>query len=205
MAKGTRKKTSKIECSVGSIEQVMTEARLIKAKDEIGILQPKIKVFNASTNELPKYETPDSTCMDIRVDFTREEAVDALKDLGIRFSINDGELGFYFKPNARVLIPTGLVMAIPEGYGVSLRPRSGLAYAGIMVANSPGTIDADYRDEVKVILVNNGDETVFINNGFRCGQMLIEKVTQFEWDEVDSIEALGKTYRKGGIGHTGTK
>lgn len=106
------------------------------------------------------------------------------------------------KPLERVLVPTGIFMEIPEGYEVQIRPRSGLAINhGISVLNSPGTIDADYRGEIKVILVNLSDKAFEITSGERICQMVLKKYERFVWKEVNS---LSKTERGGGgFGHTG--
>lgn len=107
-------------------------------------------------------------------------------------------------PGRRMLIPTGLAMALPAGYEAQIRPRSGLAYKhGVTVVNSPGTIDADYRGEVKILLINHGDETFTITRGDRIAQMVIAPVTQAQFSCVDS---LSETQRgSGGYGSTGVK
>ena len=105
-------------------------------------------------------------------------------------------------PGARGLVPTGLRLAIPEGYEVQIRPRSGLALKhGVTLPNSPGTIDSDYRGELKVILINHGSETFKIARGERIGQMVLAPVTRLVWEEVDN---LPETMRgEGGFGSTG--
>jgi dUTP pyrophosphatase len=140
-----------------------------------------IKVINKSNNDLPEYSTALSAGMDIRA---------SLKE---KIVIRSGE---------RKLIPTGLFFEIPEGYEVQVRPRSGLAIKhGITVLNSPGTVDADYRGEVCVILINLGSEDFEINNGDRIAQMIVSRFEQCSWVEV---EALNSTERgSGGFGHTG--
>lgn len=107
-------------------------------------------------------------------------------------------------PTERALIPTGLAMALPAGYEAQIRPRSGLAYKhGISVVNSPGTIDADYRGEVKILLINHGDQAFTIERGERIAQMVIAPVTQVQFNVVD---ALDETERgAGGYGSTGVK
>lgn len=106
-------------------------------------------------------------------------------------------------PGARTLVPSGLAIALPSGYEAQVRPRSGLAYKyGVTVLNSPGTVDADYRGEVGVILINHGDEPFVIERAMRIAQLVIAPVTQLEWDEVDE---LPETVRgEGGFGSTGT-
>ncbi|HNX30026.1 MAG TPA: dUTP diphosphatase [Holophaga sp.] len=109
------------------------------------------------------------------------------------------------KPGGRRLVPTGLVMAIPEGYEAQVRPRSGLALKhGVTVLNAPGTIDADYRNEVMVVLVNHGEEAFEIRRGERIAQILFAPVTACAWHPVSQAEALGSTERGlGGYGSTG--
>ena len=132
--------------------------------------------------ELPSYETDDAAGMDLRA------AVDADTVL------NPGERG---------LIPTGLSIALPPGYEAQVRPRSGLALRdGISLVNTPGTIDADYRGEVGVILINHGDQSFTVTRGMRIAQMVVAPVTRAAWREVD---ALPETVRgAGGFGSTGT-
>ncbi len=132
--------------------------------------------------ELPGYETADAAGMDLRA------AVKA-----------DMEIA----PGARALVPTGLAIALPPGYEAQVRPRSGLALRnGISLVNSPGTIDADYRGEVGVIIINHGEETFTVTRGMRIAQMVVAPVTQAAWQEVD---ALPDTERgAGGFGSTGT-
>lgn len=140
-----------------------------------------IKIVNKSKHALPEYATLQSAGMDLRANL--EEAV-TLKPLG------------------RMLIPTGLYLELPVGYEAQIRPRSGLAIKkGITVLNSPGTIDADYRGEICVILVNLSAEDFVIEDGERICQMVIAAHVQAEWLQVD---VLGDTERgAGGFGHTG--
>ena len=141
----------------------------------------KIKVVNKSKHTLPQYATPLSAGMDIRANL---------------------ESPVVLQPLERKLIPTGLYIELPEGYEAQIRPRSGLAIKkGITVLNSPGTIDADYRGEICVILVNLSAEAFEIQDGERICQMVIAQHAQAEWIEV---EELGSTERgAGGFGHTG--
>lgn len=141
----------------------------------------QIPIVNKSRHALPEYATEQSAGMDLRAN------IDAPVTL---------------EPLQRALIPTGLFMALPKGYEAQVRPRSGLAIKhGIGVLNAPGTIDADYRGEVKVILVNLSNEPFTINNGERICQMVIAKYQQIRWNEV---EILDETERgAGGFGHTG--
>lgn len=141
-----------------------------------------LKIVNQSNNLLPAYETVNSAGMDLRA------------------YLPDGEL--VIKPMQRALVPTGLFMEIPVGYEGQVRPRSGLAIkSGITVLNSPGTIDADYRGEVKVILINLSDADFVIKSGDRIAQLVIAKCEQME---VVEVETLTETERgAGGFGHTG--
>lgn len=142
-----------------------------------------IKIINKSNNELPKYETKQSAGVDLRA-FLTEEIV--------------------LKPLKRVLVPTGIYIELPVGYEAQIRPRSGLAYKyGITVLNTPGTIDADYRGEIKVILVNLSDEIFTIKSGERICQMVINKHEKVEFE---LVKQLNETQRgEGGFGHTGKK
>lgn len=142
-----------------------------------------VKIINKGKQQLPAYATKQSAGMDLRANI--EEAIE-------------------LKPLERRLVPTGLYMALPEGYEAQVRPRSGLALKhGITVLNTPGTIDADYRGEVGVVLVNLSNEPFSIEPGERIAQMVIAKYEQVELEEV---EILDETERgAGGYGHSGTK
>ena len=142
----------------------------------------KLNIVNKSDNALPAYETVNSAGMDLRA------------------YLPDGEL--VIKPMQRALVPTGLFMEIPVGYEGQVRPRSGLAIkSSITVLNSPGTIDADYRGEVKVILINLSDADFVIKSGDRIAQLVIAK---HEQPEVIEVQVLSETERgAGGFGHTG--
>ena len=141
----------------------------------------KIKIINKSHHPMPAYATPQSAGMDIRANLT--EPVE-------------------LKPFERKLIPTGLYIALPEGYEAQLRPRSGLALKhGLTLLNTPGTIDADYRGEIGVILVNLSAEPFTIADGERICQMVIATHAHVEWE---AVETLDETERgAGGFGHTG--
>jgi dUTP pyrophosphatase len=143
----------------------------------------KIKVVNESDNQLPAYETVGSAGMDLRAHLTEP---------------------IMLKPLQRALIPTGLSIELPDGYEAQVRPRSGLALKkGLTILNSPGTIDSDYRGEIKVIMINLSNETTVINTGERIAQMIIAKYEKVTLKEVDE---LGETERgEGGFGHTGVK
>ena len=141
----------------------------------------KVKVINRSRFDLPRYATPLSAGMDVRANI--DEAV-------------------VLRPLERAMIPTGLSIELPEGYEMQIRPRSGLAAKhGITVLNSPGTIDADYRGEIRVILVNLSNEEFRIEAGERIAQMVVARHEQVEWE---AVEVLSETERgAGGFGHTG--
>lgn len=143
----------------------------------------KVKVVDKSGVELPQYATALSAGVDVRA------ALDSPVEL---------------KPLGRALIPTGLYLQIPAGYEVQVRPRSGLAAKkGVTVLNAPGTIDADYRGEVKVILVNLSDETFVVENGERVAQLVLARHEVIEWEPVDALDE--STRGEGGFGSTGTK
>lgn len=140
-----------------------------------------INIINNSGHPLPQYETAHAAGMDIRAAIETEITI---------------------KPLQRVLIPTGLYMELPVGYEAQIRPRSGLAYKhGISIVNAPGTIDADYRGELKVLLINLSDTDFLVNNGDRIAQMVIAKHETIDWN---AVEELNDTARgAGGYGHTG--
>ena len=140
-----------------------------------------INIVNKSKHSLPEYATPYSAGMDIRANI--DESIT-------------------LKPLERKLIPTGLFIELPAGYEAQIRPRSGLAIKkGITVLNSPGTIDADYRGEICIILVNLSDEDFVINDGERICQMVIAQHAQAEWTEVGELNETDRG--AGGFGHTG--
>lgn len=141
----------------------------------------KVKIVNRSHHPLPGYETTASAGMDLRA-FLDKELV--------------------LKPLQRALVPTGLYLELPVGYEAQVRPRSGLAIKqGITVLNTPGTIDADYRGEIRVILVNLSTEEVIIGDGDRIAQMIIASHATVTWQEVDILEDTERG--AGGFGHTG--
>lgn len=167
----------------------------------------KVNVVTISPNPLPQYETPKSAGMDIRADFSRVTPENPIKAWGNAEVIFAGEHHtktlLRLDPGARALIPTGLFSAIPEGYEIQLRPRSGLAIKkGLNLINCIGTIDADYRQEWGVPVVNQGLETIWIEDGERICQAVLNKVELIEWVEVKSLDS---TERAGGFGSTGTK
>lgn len=141
----------------------------------------QIKVINRSTNALPEYATAGSAGLDLRANL---------------------ESSVVIAPLERKVIPTGLFIELPEGYEAQIRPRSGLAIKhGITVVNSPGTIDADYRGEIMIGLVNLSGESFTINHGERIAQMVIARYEQAEWLEVSELSSSDRG--AGGFGHTG--
>ncbi len=141
----------------------------------------EVKIINKSRHPLPAYETGQSAGMDLRANLQQPVTL---------------------SPMQRCLIPTGLFIALPTGYEAQVRPRSGLAIKkGITVLNSPGTVDADYRGEVCVILVNLSSEPFVINDGDRIAQMVIARYEQATWSEVDVLDETERG--DGGFGHTG--
>ncbi|GAB6013284.1 dUTP diphosphatase [Viscerimonas tarda] len=141
----------------------------------------KIRIINNSKHPLPEYATEYSAGLDLRANLTEE---------------------IVLKPLERVLAPTGLFIELPKGYEAQIRPRSGLAIKhGITVLNSPGTIDADYRGEIRVILVNLSSQDFAIKDGERICQMVVAAHAQVEWEQVDEI--TDTTRGAGGFGHTG--
>ncbi|MCD8740502.1 dUTP diphosphatase [Mucilaginibacter roseus] len=140
-----------------------------------------VRVINKSANALPAYETLHAAGMDLRADLQEPVTL---------------------QPLERQLIPTGLHIELPEGFEAQIRPRSGLAFKhGISIVNSPGTVDADYRGEIKVLLVNLSNQDFVVNPGERIAQMVVARHEKVEWQEV---ELLNETSRgTGGYGHTG--
>ena len=167
----------------------------------------KVPVTNKSSNALPKYETPRSAGMDIRADFSRVTVHNPIKIYGDGEIILAGDSHpvtmLRLEPGSRALIPTGLFTKIPDGYEVQLRPRSGLAIKkGLNLIDCVGTIDADYTAEWMIPVVNQGFETIWIEDGERIAQAILNKVEHIEWNVVDTLE---ETERKGGFGSTGVK
>ncbi len=144
------------------------------------------KIYNSSDNALPAYESTLAAGMDLRANLSES------------ITLHPGE---------RKLVPTGLFIELPNDCEAQIRPRSGLAFKhGITVLNSPGTVDADYRGEIKVLLINLSNEPFVIEHGERIAQMVIAKFQQADIQEVSSLEELSNTQRgTGGFGHSGTK
>ena len=143
----------------------------------------KVRIINKSHHPLPGYATPLSAGMDIRANLSESVVLKQLE---------------------RKLIPTGLYISLPEGYEAQMRPRSGLALKhGITLLNTPGTIDADYRGEIGIILINFSNEDFVINDGERICQMVVKEYCRVDWVEVQTLEDSDRG--AGGFGHTGVK
>ena len=143
----------------------------------------EVKIINTSSNPVPEYATQGSSGMDIRAFLSAPKTL---------------------LPFERVLIPTGIFIELPSGYEAQIRPRSGLAIKqGITCLNTPGTIDADYRGEIKIILINLSNEKQMINPGDRIAQMVIQKGEHIIWCEVNQLEESKRS--EGGFGHTGNQ
>lgn len=143
----------------------------------------KVQIVNKSRHELPEYATGQSAGMDLRANI---------------------DTPITLKPLQRCLVPTGLYIALPDGYEAQVRPRSGLALKfGVTVLNSPGTIDADYRGEIRVIMVNLSSEDFVVNDGDRIAQMVVVRYEQIEWSDVDVLDETERG--DGGFGHSGRK
>lgn len=141
----------------------------------------QVKIVNKSKHALPEYATEMSAGVDLCANI--DEPI-------------------VLKPLQRVLVPTGIYIQLPEGYEAQIRPRSGLAVKhGISIVNSPGTIDADYRGEIRVILVNLSDEDFMINDGERICQMVVAQYSRVEWQQVENLDETDRG--AGGFGHTG--
>jgi dUTP pyrophosphatase len=141
----------------------------------------KVKIVNKSSNPLPSYGTEGAAGMDIRANLVTP---------------------LVLKPLERFLVPTGLFIELPDGHEAQIRPRSGLAInQGLTCLNSPGTIDADYRGEIKIILINLSQEVQTIYHGDRIAQMVVHEVERVKWKEVEEVETTKRN--EGGFGHTG--
>ena len=149
----------------------------------------KVQIVNKSSNPLPEYSTEYSAGMDLRANLKDEEGNDEVISIA---------------PGKRILIPTGLYLSIPYGYEGQIRPRSGLALKyGITVLNTPGTIDADYRGEIKVCLINLSNDTFDVHHGDRIAQIVFNQVKQCMF--IECCELVDTIRGDGGFGHTGVK
>lgn len=164
----------------------------------------QVNVINLSEQNLPKYETKGAAGLDIRADFSR-----ITSDNPLKFYAGSGYFDFEKKmlridPMARVLIPTGLKVGLPEGIEMQVRPRSGMALKkGLTVINTPGTVDEDYRGEVGVPVINLNTEPIWIENGERICQVVFNKYEKIEWNLVDTLDETERG--EGGFNSTGSK
>ena len=143
----------------------------------------KVKIVNKSHHQLPEYATPGSAGMDVRAYLSEPVTLRSLE---------------------RAMIPTGLYISLPVGYECQVRPRSGLAAKyGVTVANAPGTVDADYRGEIKVILINLSTEPFVVNDGERIAQLVVARHEVVEWEPAETLDTTERG--DGGFGHTGVK
>lgn len=141
----------------------------------------EVKIVNKSNHRLPEYATPGSAGMDLKANIDEP---------------------FVLKPLERQIVPTGLFIALPDGYSADIQPRSGLAAKyGVTVANSPGLCDPDYRGEIKVILINLSNENFVVNPGERIAQLVVRHFEKVEWNEVATLDETERG--EGGFGHTG--
>lgn len=148
----------------------------------------EVKIINKSRNAVPAYATSGSSGMDLRANIPN-------KDNGVEDSIK-------IPPGERRLVPTGIYIALPEGFEAQIRPRSGLAIRhGITVLNAPGTVDADYRGEIMVNLINHGTADIYVGNGDRIAQMVVAKVEKISFKEVETLDDTDRG--SGGHGSTG--
>lgn len=159
----------------------------------------KVQVINSSENSLPEYSTAGASAVDLRASFSNGN----LKDEYFQFADWDEEAGYLIIfSGGRALIPTDLFVAIPEGYEIQIRPRSGLALKeGVTVLNTPGTIDADYRGNIGVILINLGEDPFIIEEGDRICQAVLAKTEKIEWELVLKLESTKRG--SGGFESTG--
>jgi len=150
--------------------------------NELPAISERVRILNKSHRPLPSYATEHSAGMDLRANL---------------------EVPIILAPGQRALIPTGLYLELPEGTEAQVRPRSGLAFKhGVTVLNAPGTIDADYRGEVGVLLINHGQEPFEVKDGERVAQLVIARYVRTEWQEVADLNTSERG--AGGFGHTGT-
>ncbi len=170
-----------------------------------------VKIYNKGDNDLPNYATELSAGFDIRADLSRIHKIEDIVGDSNYFTLqvkDDGNKIITLLPHGRILIPTGLHVAIPEGYELQIRPRSGLALKnGITILNTPGTIDSDFRGEVGLILINTDSLKSFeIKSGDRLAQGVLNEFIQCDWIKVNYINDLGESERgEGGFGHSGVK
>lgn len=177
---------------------------LLNRFDQLYKIMETVKVINLSNNPLPKYETIGAAGMDLRADFSR-----VTPENPIVFKSGSGYFDFEKRmlridPMARVLIPTGLKVALPDNIEMQIRPRSGMALKkGLTVINTPGTVDEDYRGEVGVPIINLNPEPVWIEAGERICQAVFNEITRVAWEQVDTLDETERG--EGGFNSTGSK
>lgn len=171
----------------------------------------KVEIVNTSKNQLPSYEHDWDAGCDVRADFseiTPENPIKAKGDCQFLFENPVNKIkSVILNPQARAIIPTGLIVSVPKGYELQVRPRSGLSFkTGLTLANSIGTIDTLYRDPIGIIVINNGFEPVVIEDGERIAQFILNKVAPIQWvQKTSKSEFSDQNDRGGGFGSTGIK
>ena len=170
----------------------------------------KVQIYNTSNNSNPEYTNFTDAGADCRADFSRVSPENPIKVYGEGEVIFAGEKYsktlLRLEPMSRAIIPTGIYTSIPEGYEVQLRPRSGLAIKkGLSLVNTPGTIDTSYKGMWGIPVINLGLETIWIEDGERICQAVLNEITHIEWENVDSLNKLSGEDRGGGFGQSGSK
>lgn len=169
----------------------------------------KVQIYNTSENANPQYSNPTDAGADLRADFSRVSPENLIKVYGSGEVIFAGEEHaktlLRLDPMSRAIIPTGIYTSIPEGYEVQLRPRSGLAIKkGLSLVNTPGTIDCSYKNSWGIPVINLGQEAIWIEDGERICQAVLNKIEHIDWENVDSLNKLTGEDRGGGFGHSGS-
>lgn len=169
----------------------------------------KVQIYNTSENANPQYSNPTDAGADLRADFSRVSPENPIKVYGSGEVIFAGEEHaktlLRLDPMSRAIIPTGIYTSIPEGYEVQLRPRSGLAIKkGLSLVNTPGTIDCSYKNSWGIPVINLGQEAIWIEDGERICQAVLNKIEHIDWENVDSLNKLTGEDRGGGFGHSGS-
>lgn len=167
----------------------------------------KVQIVNKSNNPLPQFETEKAAGMDLRASFrfiTPETPLKVYGDAEIIFGDETRKTLFRLEPGSRAIIPTDMYITVPDGYFCAIYPRSGLAIKkGLGLCNSVGVLDADYTGNMGIPVINNGFETIWIEDGERIAQMIIQPYSKFEWEEVQQLKATNRD--PNGFGTTGTK
>jgi dUTP pyrophosphatase len=162
-----------------------------------------VKILVEEDIPIPRYESDSASGLDLRANLKKADNKISGKKYNIIYD-DKGQDYIILQPNGRVLIPTGIRLEIPVGFEAQIRPRSGLALnKGITIANTPGTIDADYRGEIGIILINLSNEDFTIKHGDRIAQLILNEVVKIHWSIVEKLEETSRG--EGGFGHTGIK